>query len=73
MCQVRGMSTHETAFACSACSETRRYVPVEVTISPDVGWLFGSKGYLDFVLGAPLHYAVEIMREGKDPEGHLSR
>eukprot|EP00243_Klebsormidium_subtile_P007512 TRINITY_DN334_c0_g2_i1.p1 TRINITY_DN334_c0_g2~~TRINITY_DN334_c0_g2_i1.p1 ORF type:complete len:912 (-),score=194.33 TRINITY_DN334_c0_g2_i1:256-2991(-) len=53
--------------------EARRFTPLEVCISPDVGRLYGSNGYLDFLLGTPLLWAVEIMREGKDPDGHLDR
>ncbi len=40
-------------------------------ISPDVGYVFGSNGYLDFyVNGSKLQWGIELLREGQKEKEH---
>ena len=52
--------------ATSAC-------PIEATISPDVGPVFGSVGFLDFYVNGDLCWGVELLREGDRMKQHAAR
>ncbi|RUP43812.1 hypothetical protein BC936DRAFT_136697 [Jimgerdemannia flammicorona] len=46
-------------------------VPVGASVSPDVGSVFGSDGFLDFyVNGKGYSWGVELLREGDRMHGH---
>jgi len=47
--------------------------PVGSTISPDVGPVHGSPGYLDFYIDGGLRWGVELMREGLMMAEHIKR
>ncbi|KAF8426729.1 hypothetical protein EV426DRAFT_592582 [Tirmania nivea] len=48
-------------------------LPSRGFISPDVGPVFGSRGYLDFYIDGDLRWGVEIMREGSRMAEHVDR
>ncbi|CAG8601911.1 11686_t:CDS:2 [Ambispora leptoticha] len=48
-------------------------MPTNATISPDVGQVFGSAGFLDFFVNGDLGWAVELMREGQRMTDHVGR
>jgi hypothetical protein len=48
-------------------------VPAMATISPDVGPIFGSTGFLDFYVNSGLEWGVELLREGDRMENHAKR
>ncbi|CAG8753394.1 7276_t:CDS:1 [Ambispora leptoticha] len=48
-------------------------IPGGHTISPDVGKVFGSSGFLDFYINGWLKWGVELMREGRRMGDHVSR
>jgi len=48
-------------------------IPVGHTISPDVGKLFGSSGFLDFYVNGGLNWGVEMMSEGRKKSEHVAR
>ncbi|CAG8595372.1 1188_t:CDS:1 [Paraglomus occultum] len=51
----------------------RTAAPEESTISPDVGYVFGSDGFLDFYVDGDYGWGVELMREGKRLGDHAKR
>ena len=48
-------------------------VPEFHTVSPDVGPIFGSTGFLDFYVNNGLEWGVELLREGDRMSEHLER
>ncbi|CAG8453033.1 4396_t:CDS:1, partial [Paraglomus occultum] len=48
-------------------------VPVNATVSPDVGGVFGSVGFLDFYVDGDLCWGVELLREGDRMKEHRKR
>ena len=48
-------------------------VPVDATVSPDVGAVFGSVGFLDFYVNGNLCWGVELLREGDRMKEHSER
>jgi len=40
------------------------------TISPDVGPIFGSTGFLDFYVNSGLEWGMELLHEGDRMENH---
>ncbi len=42
-------------------------------ISPDVGYVFGSNGYLDFYVNGKLQWGIELLREGQKEKEHSDR
>ena len=48
-------------------------VPENVTISPDVGPVFGSSGFLDFYVNGAYQWGVELSREGQKMKDHAKR
>ena len=47
-------------------------IPKDAILSPDVGPLYGAKGFLDFLL-SPLRWGFELLRDGSKPEEHMER
>lgn len=45
----------------------------EHTISPDVGKVFGTTGFLDFYVDGGLKWAIELLREGDRAQEHSDR
>jgi hypothetical protein len=43
------------------------------TISPDVGYVFGTNGKVDYYINGNLKWMIELMREGNDTTGHLDK
>jgi hypothetical protein len=50
-----------------------RVVPHNIRISPDVGAVFGSKGYLDFYIDGEKQWGVELLRNGVEVAEHVGR
>ncbi|CAG8633139.1 1139_t:CDS:1 [Paraglomus occultum] len=48
-------------------------VPSGHTISPDVGAVFRSSGFLNFYINGGLNWGVELMREGERMSQHINR
>ncbi|CAG8699473.1 5737_t:CDS:2 [Rhizophagus irregularis] len=48
-------------------------LPDDVTISSNVGGLYGTNAYLDFYVNGELQWGVEILREGTDMSEHAAR
>jgi len=48
-------------------------VPENVTISPDVGTVFGCAGELDFYVNGDLNWGIELLREGDRQSEHVRR
>jgi len=48
-------------------------LPGDNVISPDVGKVFGSDGFLDFYVNGDLRWAIELMREGNEAAEHEDR
>jgi hypothetical protein len=48
-------------------------VPSNTSISPDVGPVFGSAGFLDFYVNRDLNWGIELVREGTRARAHLDR
>lgn len=48
-------------------------LPRTTIISPDVGHVFASDGYIDFYVDGDLQWAIELLREGKDMRDHEKR
>ncbi|CAG8464882.1 7469_t:CDS:2, partial [Paraglomus occultum] len=46
-------------------------IPSGHTISPDVGRIFGSSGFLDFYINGGLKWEVELMQEGRRMGDHV--
>eukprot|EP00243_Klebsormidium_subtile_P007511 TRINITY_DN334_c0_g1_i1.p1 TRINITY_DN334_c0_g1~~TRINITY_DN334_c0_g1_i1.p1 ORF type:complete len:631 (-),score=111.49 TRINITY_DN334_c0_g1_i1:315-2072(-) len=60
---------YQNLFFLSAMS----YLPHNAILSPDVGYLYGAQGYLDFQLGYPFWWGFELLREGDKRQEHLNR
>ncbi|CAB4395377.1 unnamed protein product [Rhizophagus irregularis] len=48
-------------------------LPDDVTISSNIGGLYGTNAYLDFYVNGKLQWGVEILREGTDMSEHAAR
>jgi hypothetical protein len=48
-------------------------LPNGFSISPDVGYMFGCKGFIDFYVDGKLKWGIELLREGKQLNQHLER
>ena len=48
-------------------------LPAAHTLSPDVGKIFGSSGFLDFYINGKLEWGVELMCEGRRMGDHVTR
>jgi hypothetical protein len=48
-------------------------MPHDLLLSPDVGHIYGSPGYLDYLIGPPLNWGFELLREGDRRRHHLER
>src|SRR5437764_6355026 len=48
-------------------------IPENATISPDVGHIFGSDGFLDFYVDGSYSWGIELIREGKRLGDHAKR
>ena len=42
-------------------------------ISPDIGLIYGSSGFLDFYVDSEFQWGVELMREGANSADHYNR
>ena len=42
-------------------------------ISPDVGKIYNSNGFVDFFINDKLKWAIELTREFNDIQGHIGR
>jgi len=51
----------------------RSVLPKGTTISPDVGHVFGSEGFLDFYVDGALGWGIELVREGSELKKHAER
>lgn len=47
--------------------------PADAVVSPDVGAIFGSPGYLDFYVNGRYSWGIELLREGNRAEHHAAR
>jgi len=43
------------------------------TVSPDVGHIFGSNGYLDFYVDGDFGWGIELLRDGEKMKEHAER
>ena len=59
---------YQNEFYRAACTIT----PKDVVLSPDVGPLYGARGFLDFLL-SPLGWGFELLRDGSNLEEHVER
>lgn len=59
---------HQNEFYRAVCT----IISKDAVLSPDVGPLYGAKGYLDFLL-SPLRWGFELLRDGSKPEEHMER
>ena len=59
---------YQNEFYKAACTIT----PKDVVLSPDVGPLYGARGFLDFLL-SPLGWGFELLRDGSNLEEHVER
>ncbi|CAG8503595.1 7931_t:CDS:2 [Paraglomus occultum] len=48
-------------------------LPIDVYISPDVGAVFGTGGYVDFYVNDGRDWAIELLRDGEDLRSHQER
>lgn len=49
------------------------FLPLGYSVSPDVGYVFGCKGFIDFFVDSNLKWGIEILREGSNLKKHLER
>eukprot|EP00243_Klebsormidium_subtile_P007524 TRINITY_DN334_c1_g1_i5.p1 TRINITY_DN334_c1_g1~~TRINITY_DN334_c1_g1_i5.p1 ORF type:complete len:525 (-),score=84.11 TRINITY_DN334_c1_g1_i5:201-1775(-) len=64
---------YERQFQNSFYQAAMSYLPHDAILSPDVGYLYGAEGYLDFLLGHPFAWGFELLREGDRRREHLAR
>jgi len=48
-------------------------LPPTCSVNPDVGSIFGSKGYIDFYINHDVCWGIELLREGKGAAEHQRR
>jgi len=48
-------------------------LPIDVYISPDVGAVFGTGGYVDFYVNDGRNWAIELLRDGEDLRRHQEK
>jgi hypothetical protein len=48
-------------------------LPANTLVSPDVGGIFGSRGFVDFYIGGNMKFGIEVARDGAELNRHLAR